>query len=228
MSNFVAAPMQVGKGPLIMPRQSHLRGVSPQEQRQYERILAEAEKSGRYQAEDAASTWIVRASTATRSPKRGKRALVSRTAMDYADDAFARRDLNSAIERRELRVIPLRNVDAQPIVQRQHKIEEVDRVEVELVAKLDVGTDRRRIDLRRNSRQRLEDDLLHLVGRHNFSGVCSKRSTAARKSPPRCPSLARWSADSVAVTSGLASTFPETTHGRSWIRPKPTSATCGG
>jgi hypothetical protein len=29
---------------------SHLRGVSPREQRQYERILAEAEKSGRYGA----------------------------------------------------------------------------------------------------------------------------------------------------------------------------------
>jgi hypothetical protein len=31
-----------------MPKQIHLRGVSQKEQRQYERILAETEKSGRY------------------------------------------------------------------------------------------------------------------------------------------------------------------------------------
>lgn len=31
-----------------MPNRTHLRGVSPAEQRQYERILEEAEKTGRY------------------------------------------------------------------------------------------------------------------------------------------------------------------------------------
>jgi hypothetical protein len=31
-----------------MPNRAHLRGVSAAEQKQYERILAEAEKTGRY------------------------------------------------------------------------------------------------------------------------------------------------------------------------------------
>jgi hypothetical protein len=31
-----------------MPQGKHLRGVSPQEQRQYERILEEARRTGRY------------------------------------------------------------------------------------------------------------------------------------------------------------------------------------
>jgi hypothetical protein len=31
-----------------MPRAKHLRGVGPKEQRQYERILESAERSGRY------------------------------------------------------------------------------------------------------------------------------------------------------------------------------------
>jgi hypothetical protein len=46
-----------------MPKAQHLRGVSRQEQRQYERILEEARKTGRYGArakEVAARTVLAR------------------------------------------------------------------------------------------------------------------------------------------------------------------------
>jgi hypothetical protein len=36
-----------------------------------------------------------------------------------------------------------------------------------------------------------------LLSHHNASGACSRRCRAARKTPPRWPSIARWSADSV-------------------------------
>jgi hypothetical protein len=51
---------------------------------------------------------------------------------------------------------------------------------------------------------------------------------AVRKSAPRWPSLARWSADKVAVTTGRTPSRPSTAQGRSTTLPKPTSATCGG
>ena len=38
--------------------------------------------------------------------------------------------------------------------------------------------------------------------RYSRPGSCRSRATAARKSPPRWPSVARWSAESVAVTTG--------------------------
>ena len=63
---------------------------------------------------------------------------------------------------------------------------------------------------------------------HSFSGSCSSFPISARKSAPACPSLTRWSADSVMVTTGRGPMAPSTTHGRVTIVPTPTIATCGG
>ena len=50
---------------------------------------------------------------------------------------------------------------------------------------------------------------------------------AARKRLPSWPSDTRWSAESVARTTGRTPSIPADAHGRSTIRPKPTRATCG-
>ena len=64
--------------------------------------------------------------------------------------------------------------------------------------------------------------------RHSFSGSCNNRSIAFSSKAPIWPSLARWSAARLTVTSGRASILPSTTHGRVDMLPKPIIATCGG
>ena len=61
----------------------------------------------------------------------------------------------------------------------------------ELVAEADVGRHRGGVGFGRDGRERTDDRPFDVVPRHSCSGRCSHRPTAARKRPPRWPSLAR-------------------------------------
>src|SRR5674476_624957 len=67
-----------------------------------------------------------------------------------------------------------------------------------------------------------------LVRGHVSSGVCRIRSMVLSRRAPIAASVARWSAASVTVTSGLIPSRPSTAHGRGITAPKPIRATCGG
>jgi len=71
------------------------------------------------------------------------------------------------------------------------KFEEVDRIEIILIAKTCVRVDRLEIALGRNNRKCFEHDLTEFLTGDSSSGSCSKRSIAERNDPPRCPSLTR-------------------------------------
>lgn len=144
---------------------------------------------------------------------------------------------DGAVEGVQAGIVDFGDLEAQSVVQREHEIEEIHGVEIELIPKAGAGLDRARLDFRCNPHQRVDDHLLDLVCRHSFSDFwcpLAIRRTAIdrllqipemRNTPPRCPSLARWSAESVAVSSGRASIVAEPTRGRCEILPKPTSAT---
>src|SRR5581483_6853717 len=132
------------------------------------------------------------------------------------------------VERRETAVVALRNLDSELLVDGDDEVEEVHRIDVELVAEIDVPSDERRIRLRRDLAQHPQHGVSDLVGGHRLSGSLTRRSRAIRNAPARCPSVTRWSPASVAVTTGHGRICPSETHGRSTIRPKPTIATCGG
>src|SRR3990172_6161227 len=135
---------------------------------------------------------------------------------------------DEAVERAQARVVGLGDVDAELLVDRDHEVEDVHRVEVELVAEVDVPLDLRRVGLQRDLAQHAEDGGPDLVGGHRSSGSWSSRSRAVRNALARWPSVTRWSAASVAVTTGHGRSCPPEIHGRSTSRPKPTIATCGG
>src|SRR5581483_9362953 len=122
-----------------------------------------------------------------------------------------RQIVHAAVEVEELRVILLRDAHAQFLVKSEHEVEEVHRVDVELLTQWHDGVERRGVHLRGDPTENGQYGLSNLVAGHSFPGSCSRRSTAARNSPPRWPSLARWSAERVVVTTGRTTTCPPVT-----------------
>ena len=76
--------------------------------------------------------------------------------------------------------------------------------DVELLAQFGARIEPARIDLRRDPAELVDQDGGDVVASHNFSGLCSRRSISARNRAPRWPSLARWSAARVAVSTRRA------------------------
>src|SRR6516162_10990644 len=105
-----------------------------------------------------------------------------------------------------------------------HEVEEVHRVDIELLPQVGGWIDPCWIDLGSDAAQLIDQGGSDFVACHRFSGFCSRRSISARNKAPRWPSLARWSAESVAVSTRRAAISPLTTQGRSTGLPKPTSA----
>src|SRR3972149_6132382 len=136
--------------------------------------------------------------------------------------------VDAAVGRGQARVVGLRNLHAERRVKPDHDVQQVHRVEIQLTPKGHVRLERCEVGLGGDVVQDAEHGGAHLFPCHSRAGSWSKRSTAARKRPPRWPSLTLWSAASVAARTGRATIRPSTTHGRSTTLPKPTMATCGG
>jgi ABC-type arginine transport system ATPase subunit/ABC-type spermidine/putrescine transport system permease subunit II len=96
-----------------------------------------------------------------------------------------------AVERCQLGVIRLRNVDAKPVVQVDHEVEEIHGVEIELLSENGVRLQLLWIDLWRNAGERLYYSGADLVTCHSVSGAWSARSKAVRNDPATRPSTAR-------------------------------------
>src|SRR5271155_2344530 len=128
----------------------------------------------------------------------------------------------------EVGIVDLGNIDLEPLAQSSHQIEEVHRVDVELFARVGIRIEPCRIDLGSDPAEFINENSGDVVECHSVSGLCSRRSISARNRAPRWPSLARWSAARVAVSTRRAATSPATAQGRSTGMPKPTSATWGG
>ncbi len=78
--------------------------------------------------------------------------------------------LDEGVERHELRVVGLRDLDLQLLVDADHEVQEVHRVDVELLPQVDVRADGTGVgfgrDLLKNAQHRFSD----LVARHSSSG----------------------------------------------------------
>src|SRR5512140_543445 len=136
--------------------------------------------------------------------------------------------VEAPVERLELPVVRLGDVDPEALDERSDEPDEVERVQVEILAQAGPGRDFHRIDLGGELDQLLQHRPAKLVARHRASGFWSRESSSERNSPPRWPSLTRWSADSVAVRLCRGTHRPSMTHGTSTTLPNPTSATWGG
>lgn len=93
--------------------------------------------------------------------------------------------LDAPIQRRELRVIRLRNLNMERRVDRDQEVEQVHGVKIKLVTEAHIGPDQSEIRFRRNLAEEAKNRCPDLVLRHSRLGSCSSRSTAARNRPPR-------------------------------------------
>src|ERR1035438_56219 len=98
---------------------------------------------------------------------------------------------DAGVDAAELRRVRLRHVDAELLMQRDEEIEEIHGIDVELVAQALGRLEIARIQLGHDPGQGLDHANADVVFSHKSSGCCSRRSTAARKSAPRWPSVAR-------------------------------------
>ena len=98
---------------------------------------------------------------------------------------------NAAVERGQLRVIGFGDFDVKLFVDTDHEVEEVHRIEVQLLAQAEGRLDLVRLDLGRDVAEDAEDSFADLDGCHSWPGSCNRRSTAFRKMPPRWPSVTR-------------------------------------
>ena len=135
---------------------------------------------------------------------------------------------NRPVERDEFRIVELRDIDAEAMVDGGDKIQEVHGIDVEGFTQVGCGIDARQINFGRNIIEFLLHRLLNVDVAHSLSGSCSSRPISAKNNAPACPSLTRWSADSVMVTTERGPTAPSMIHGRVIAFPKPTIATWGG
>src|SRR3972149_11561979 len=110
--------------------------------------------------------------------------------------------LDAALQRHEPWIIRLRNLHAQCLVEADDEVEDVHRIEIDLIAEGNVGLDGGEINLRRDLAEHAENCRPDLVPGHSRLGSWSRRSIAARKRPARWPSGTRGSAERVAGTRG--------------------------
>jgi pyruvate dehydrogenase E2 component (dihydrolipoamide acetyltransferase) len=141
--------------------------------------------------------------------------------------------IRGGAEAAQLGVVQLGDCDAKALVQRGDPVQEVHRVEVELVAQIGVVRDCLVGQVGGDLGQLFQHDGLELIERHvvavhSVSGSWRRSASLARNRAPRWPSLWRWSAERVAVTRARGTISSSTTQGRSCGVPKPTMATCGG
>src|SRR3990172_8306773 len=103
--------------------------------------------------------------------------------------------VDAAVGGSQARVVGLRNLHPERRMKPDHDVEQIHRVEIQLIPKGHVGLERSEVGLRGDLAQDVEHGGAHLVPCHSRPGSWSSRSTAARKRPPRWPSLTRWSAE---------------------------------
>jgi len=122
-------------------------------------------------------------------------------------------------------VVGLGHVDTREPAQLLDHPQEVEGVEVGGRAQVGSRVELHRVDVRRHlddSRARRGEGLDQV---HAPTPASSSSSTPATSALARRPSDTRWSAATVTVTTGRATTCPSTAHGRRTTRPRPTSAT---
>ena len=95
------------------------------------------------------------------------------------------------VERRQLGVVALGDLDPGLLVDGDDDVEEVHRVDVQLLGEVRVGLDRRGVDIRRDLGQRTDHHVSELLPVHSSSGFCSRRSIRVSRRLPAWPSLAR-------------------------------------
>src|SRR5512139_481336 len=169
--------------------------------------------------------------TSPASPSRIGRSAPSPGSMRLTPDGVAPPRVevaHDAVEGREPAVVRLGNVDPQLAVHVDDQVQEVHRVDVDLLTKGPIARQGGRINLGSDARERRQHGGPDVVSRHRSSGLASARRSSRRNRAPRHPSLTRWSAESVAVTTGRAPRSPPSAQGRSSTEPKPTMATWGG
>ena len=77
------------------------------------------------------------------------------------------------------------DVDTQRVVNRDQNVEEIDRIDVQLITHIDVCCEGAEVGFGGDRCQGAQDGRANLISCHSFSGVCSRRSMAARNRPPR-------------------------------------------
>src|ERR1019366_2420365 len=132
------------------------------------------------------------------------------------------------VECDKLRIIELGYLDAEAMVDGGNEVQEVHRIDVESLAQIRGRIDARHINFRCDIVELFLHHLANVDVIHSLSGSCSSLPLSARNNAPACPSLTRWSAESVMVITERGPMAPSITHGRVTILPKPTIATCGG
>jgi hypothetical protein len=132
------------------------------------------------------------------------------------------------IQRDKLRVVEFGDLDAEAMVDGGDESQEIHGIDVESLAQICTRIDGCEIDLGRDIVELFQHHLANIGRAHSFSGSPSTLPISAKNNAPACPSLTRWSAARVIVTTERGPTAPSTTQGRATTFPKPTIATCGG
>ena len=88
------------------------------------------------------------------------------------------------------------------LVERHDKVHEIHRVEIERLAQIFIARQGGEIGLRRDAAKDVVDHGPGVGFDHSLSGSCNSRSIAVRRRAPMCPSVTRWSAARLTVTSG--------------------------
>ena len=99
--------------------------------------------------------------------------------------------VDAAVQRGHLGVIRFGDFYFEFLVKPNDEVQEVHGIDVELVANSQFRLNLRQVGLRSNLTKDAKNRFFDLVLRHSFSGSCKSLSTAARKMPPRWPSLTR-------------------------------------
>jgi hypothetical protein len=92
---------------------------------------------------------------------------------------------DASVQAHHLRIVGLWNIDARRLVDRNHKVENIHRIEINLFAQIDREIDLTYVDLGRNLPQLSHHECSYFFFVHSFSGSRKRRSKAARKRPPR-------------------------------------------
>ncbi len=135
---------------------------------------------------------------------------------------------NRALERDQLRVIDLGDIDSEPMVNGGDEVEEVHRVNIDRLAQIRGRVETRQLRFRRDVVEFFLNYFPNVALSQNLPGSCKSLPISARNNAPACPSLTRWSPDSVIVITERGPIAPSITQGRTTALPIPTIATCGG
>ena len=141
---------------------------------------------------------------------------------------FALEICHRSVKSDEVGIVEFRDVNTQAMMNRDDEVEEIHRVDIQGLAQIRGGIEFLQIHFGRNVTEFFLQNSANVGLVHSFSGSCSSLPISARNSAPAWPSLTRWSAASVMVTTERGPMAPSTSQGRATTLPKPTSATWGG